>query len=378
MVSTEFHIGHDFLGDCEGPDADYGIQTLRGKEHFPGIRMIGILIVALGTFCASMTEGQDLREAFKRVKSSVVIINTIQDVIANPQNQRASVAELGSGVLISKDGEILTAAHLVQTADAVFVRFSSGDVIVAKVIASEPAADVALLKLTRPPPSGAAAAKLGDSDQTDVADQIFIVGAPHGIGHTLTVGYISGRRRSNFLNSGLSMAEFFQTDAAINQGNSGGPMFNMAGEVVGDVSAIISKSGGSEGLGFVATSNMARQLLLEQKSFWSGVSGYFISTESARLLNIPPPRVGMLIQYIAKNSPAALMGLRGGTTHATVEGENVILGGDVILTVQGIPFSMKNYEKIQDVVTRLGPGDIVSVKILRGGEHLELRTKKNP
>jgi S1-C subfamily serine protease len=155
-------------------------------------------------------------------------------------------------------------------------------------------------------------------------------------------------------------------------------MFNMAGEVVGVVSSIISKSGGSQGLGFVATSNMARQLLLEQKSFWSGVSGYFISTETARLLNIPPPRVGMLIQYIAKHSPAALMGLRSGTTHATVEGENVILGGDVILTVQGIPFSMKNYEKIQDVVSRLGPGDIVGVKILRGGEHLELSARKNP
>jgi serine protease Do len=86
----------------------------------------------------------------------------------------------------------------------------------------------------------------------------------------------------------------------------------------------------------------------------------------------------MLIQYIAKNSPAALMGLRGGTTHATVDGENVILGGDVILTVQGIPFSMKNYEKIQDVVSRLGPGDSVSVKILRGGEHIDLKTKKTP
>jgi S1-C subfamily serine protease len=343
------------------------------------MRMIAIVIVPLGIFCASMTEGQDLREAFKRVKSSVVIINTIQDVIANPQNQRVSVAELGSGVLISKDGEILTAAHLVQTADTVFVQFSSGDLITAKVIASEPAADVALLKLTRPPPPGAAAAKLGDSEQTDVGDQIFIVGAPHGITHTLTVGYISGRRRSNFLNSGLSIAEFFQTDAAINQGNSGGPMFNMAGEIVGIVSAIVSKSGGSEGLGFVATSNMARQLLLEQKSFWSGASGYFLTSQIAKILNVPPPGVGMVIQYVAKNSPAALMGLRGGTTKATLsDGETVILGGDIVLAVQGIPFSIKNYERIQEVVSRLNPGDLVNVKLLRGGEHLELSTKKNP
>jgi S1-C subfamily serine protease len=249
-------------------------------------------------------------------------------------------------VLISKDGEILTAAHLVQTADTVFVQFSSGELIVARVIASEPAADVAILKLNQPPPAGAVAAKLGDSDQkTDIGDQIFIVGAPHGRSRTLTVGYISGRRRPNFIYSGPSLAEFFQTDAAINQGNSGGPMFNMAGEVVGIVSTIISKSGGSEGMGFVATSNMARQLLLEQRSFWTGVSGYFIANESAQVLNVPPPGVGMLVQYVAKNSPAALMGPRGGTMKATFEGENFVLGGDIVLTVQGIPFTIKNYEK---------------------------------
>jgi S1-C subfamily serine protease len=341
-------------------------------------RMTSILIVGLGIFCASIAEAQALRDVFRRVKSSVVVINTIREVIGTPQNERMSVSDLGSGVLISNDGDIITAAHLVQTADAVLVQFSGGEFIVAKVIASEPAADVALLKLNRPPPSGATAAQLGDSDKTEVGDQIFIVGAPHGISYTLSVGYISGRRRPNLVYSGFSLAEFFQTDAAINQGNSGGPMFNMAGDVVGIVSTIISKSGGSEGMGFVATSNMALKLLLEQKSFWSGVSGYFITNDSARLLNIPPPRVGMLVQYVAKNSPAALMGLRGGTTAATVQDENVILGGDVILSVQGIPLSMKNYEKIQDVVSRLNPGDLVNVKILRGGEPFELTAKKNP
>ena len=181
----------------------------------------------------------------------------------------------------------MTAAHLVDTADTVSVEFSNGDIRVAKVIASEPAADVALLKLNGPLPSGAAVAKLGDSDKAEVGDQIFVVGAPHGISYTLTVGYISGRRRPNTLYSGLSLTEFFQTDAAINQGNSGGPMFNMVGEIIGIVSAIISKSGGSEGLGFAATSNMARRLLLEQRSFLGGVAGYFLMGNTPRFLTFP-------------------------------------------------------------------------------------------
>jgi serine protease Do len=341
------------------------------------IRLIYLSILALGMFCASTSEGQAVREAFKRVSSSVVVINAIQDVIGNPQNQRVSVAQLGSGVLISNHGEILTAAHLVQTADTVLVQFSSGEVIAAKVIASEPAGDVALLKLNRAPPPGAVVATLGDSDKTEVGDQILIVGAPHGISHTLTVGYISGRQRPNLTYSGLSSAEFLQTDAAMNQGNSGGPMFNMAGEIVGIVSAIISKSGGSEGLGFVASSNMARQLLLDQKSFWTGVSGYFITSESAKLLNVPPPGLGLLVQYVAKNSPAGLIGLRGGTTKATLDGETVILGGDIVLAVQGIPLTMKNYERIRDVVSQLDSTDLVRIKILRAGEQLELSTIKN-
>jgi S1-C subfamily serine protease len=220
-------------------------------------------------------------------------------------------------------------------------------------------------------------AKLGDSDKVEVGDQIFVVGAPHGISYTLTVGYISARRRPNTVYSGLSLAEFFQTDAAINQGNSGGPMFNMAGEIVGIVSAIISKSGGSEGLGFVATSNMARQLLLQRRSFWGGLSGYFITRESAKVLNVPPPGEGMLIQRVAKNSPAALIGLKGGTTRATIGGENLVLGGDIILEVQGIPFSIKNYKKIRDLMT-LGPADAIRVKILRGGEQLELKAVTSP
>jgi S1-C subfamily serine protease len=341
-------------------------------------RMLAMLILALGSFWASTAEGQPLREVFKQVNPSVVVIRSIQtDVITGSQSQLGIAAGLGSGVLISPD-EIITAAHLVETADTVSVEFSSGENLEARVVASEPAADVALLKLVSSPPSGSVVAKLGDSDKVEVGDQIFIVGAPHGMSSTLTVGHISARRRPNTVYSGLSLAEFFQTDASINQGNSGGPMFNMAGEIVGIVSAIISKSGGSEGLGFVATSNMARQLLLNRRSSWSGISGYLITGKSSKIFNVPPPGEGMLVQHVAKGSPAALIGLKGGTTRATIEGGDLVLGGDIVLAVQGIPLNIKNYEEIRRILSRPHPEGFIRVKILRGGEQLELKAMNSP
>lgn len=332
------------------------------------------VVVSLST----SAKAQSLSQVFKRVQSSVVVVRTTQTEIApGPQRQPVSISGLGSGVLISADGNVMTAAHVVQTADQVVVEFPSGELIGAKVVASEPAADVALVKLNQRLPQGAMVAKLGDSDKVEVGDQIFIVGAPLGFSYTLTAGHISARHKPNTIYSGMLLAEFFQTDAAINQGNSGGPMFNMAGEVVGIVSHIISRSGGFEGLGFAATSNMARGLLLERKSFWSGLDGYFLSGELARVFNLAQPE-GLLVQRVAERSPAALIGLKAGTMKASIEGENIIVGGDIILEVQGIPFDRRTYRKIRDRLSELDPGEIITVKVLRGGEQVELRTIKVP
>lgn len=340
--------------------------------------LIMVLEIILAPMLLTLAQAQSLRDVFKRVDDSVVVIRTTQTEIAvGPERQPVSISGLASGVLISQEGHVMTAAHVVQTANRVFVEFSSGELIEAKVVGSEPAADVALLRLTRQPPPRAQIARLGDSDKVEVGDQIFVIGAPLGLNHTLTAGHISARHKPDKIYSGMLLAEFFQTDAAINQGNSGGPMFNMAGEVVGIVSHIISRSGGFEGLGFAATSNMARGLLLERKSFWSGVDGYFLSGELARVFNVPQPG-GLLVQRVADNSPAALLGLRAGTMKATIEGENLIVGGDIVLEVQGIPFDRTTYRKIRDRLSELNAGEIISVKVLRGGERVELRTLKTP
>jgi S1-C subfamily serine protease len=282
------------------------------------------------------------------------------------------MAGQGSGVLISSDGKVLTAAHVVQAADKILVQFGEDKYISAYVIASQLYADVALLQLDRVPP-GIEPAQLGNSDSMDIGDDIFVVGAPYGLSNTLAAGHISGRRVSNMHTGSFLAMEFFQTDAAINTGVSGGPMFNMKGEVIGIVSNIMTRSGGFEGIGFVATSKIARQLLIDQKSFWSGVDGLLIEGEMAKILNIPQP-AGFYVQRVAEGSPAWRQGLRGGSIRALIEGEEILLGGDIILEINGITLERgyNSYDRIYASMSSLKPGDILRTKILRNGSIFEL------
>ncbi|HXH29030.1 MAG TPA: trypsin-like peptidase domain-containing protein, partial [Candidatus Polarisedimenticolia bacterium] len=229
------------------------------------------------------------------------------------------------------------------------------------------------------PPRAPFVAPLGDSDAVEVGDRVFVVGAPLGVSHTLTVGYVSARRRPNATFRGMGRAEYFQTDAAVNQGNSGGPMFDMRGEVIGIVSYILSHSGGSEGLGFAITSNVARQLMLEEKSFWSGVSGYLLTDEMAQVFNLPPPGFGVLVQRVAAGSPAERIGLKGGTLRAVIGDEELVVGGDVVLAIQDIPLGGPGgLGAARQRITELRPGDAVTVTVLRGGRTLTLRTTVEP
>jgi S1-C subfamily serine protease len=149
-------------------------------------------------------------------------------------------------------------------------------------------------------------------------------------------------------------------------------MFNMKGEVVGIVSHNISKGGGSEGLGFVVTLNTARQLLLEKKSFWSGLEGLGLADELADLLNVPNRSAGYIVKTVAKGSPADQIGLRSATQIVTISGREVPLGGDIILTIQGLSATPANAARIRDAMNQLGPGAPFTVRILRAGEVLEL------
>jgi S1-C subfamily serine protease len=214
---------------------------------------------------------------------------------------------------------------------------------------------------------------LGDSDKAEVGDQVFVIGAPYGLSRTLTSGHLSARHANKQLMGGLRAVEMFQTDAAINKGNSGGPMFNMKGEVIGIVCNFFSQSGGFEGLGFATTSNLARRLLLEQNTYWSGLEGMIISGNAARIFNVPQ-EAGLLVQRIAKGSPAELLGLRAGNTRATFSDRELLVGGDIILAVAGYEISGdgKDFDKIHARLSALRPGSQLIVKVLRGGKVVEL------
>jgi S1-C subfamily serine protease len=315
---------------------------------------------------------QELRNVVRQVDASVVVIKTVEkNVLQAPQTMFVSSPGLGSGVLIP-DGRILTAAHVVQAADKIEVEFIDGQVAPAKVIASLPRADVAMLKLDWVP-HNAVPAKLGDSDKMQIGDDVFIIGAPYGFGHSLSVGHISARRPAK-VSFGPIKLELLQKDAAINKGNSGGQMFNMSGEVVGVISYILSQSGGFEGLGFAVTVNVAQKLLVNAKGFWSGIDGMVLSDEWVRIFNIPQP-AGFLVQRIADNSPASKIGLIGGSYRATIAGNDLLAGGDIILSVGGIPIvpDGSTMLKIIEYLNSANTGDTMTLKVLRAGQITELK-----
>jgi S1-C subfamily serine protease len=336
-------------------------------------RLVVVALVAISVPARAET----VAEIFKRVADSVVVIRTSEhEAPDRPGANAASDAGLGSGVLIDKD-RVLTASHVVQVADSVTVQFPSGETLQAKVVASAPSADLALIQLERAPMK-ATIAVLGDSDKVQVGDEVLVVGAPLGMSHTLSVGYISGRRTEHKLHGGFAGFELLQTDASINPGNSGGPMFDMSGNVVGIVSHIIFGEAGAGGLGFVATSNMAKALVLSGKAMWSGMEAYMLEGDLARIFQLPQER-GVLVQRIASGSPAAKIGLQPGDRKATIGSEEFLVGGDVILEINGISLANPDAQvRVGEALASLPPGTPIRLIVLRGGRRIELEWTPPP
>lgn len=325
-----------------------------------------ILLLALLLCAVSPALAQSLPDTVERVKPAVVTVLTVTQSYSRGKPNYAK--SQGSGVIISEDGLVLTAAHVVQISEAVAVRMSDGTSIPADVVGTAPHADVALLQLSELP-QGMAVAKLGDSSKTRIGEEVFVLGAPYGMEHTLTVGHVSALHKSELFSTQFAPLETIQTDAAINQGNSGGPLFNLAGEVIGIVSYILSQSGGFEGLGFAVSSNTAKALLLDAHTIWLGVDFLLIKDEMAKALNIGQ-EVGLLVQRVSGNSLASRLGLKGGIIPVKIGDQKLFLGGDVVLEIMGIAVSedLEQMLEVRDIIAHLDAGDDITMKVMRNGK----------
>lgn len=331
-----------------------------------------VLIIALATFTA---KAQDFADLVARVDSSVVTIYVLSETnpgVGDPY-LKTSAQGLGSGVLVGVDRDhIVTADHVVRNATEIQVEFFDGRKISAKVLRASKMADVALLKLDSPV-QGIKPAIIGNSDDMRIGNDIFIIGAPLGLTHSVSRGIISAKRSEKSLTSDLKMMEFFQTDASINQGNSGGPMFNMDGEVVGFVSSILSFSGGFEGLGFAASSNIARDILSNKGSVWFGIDAVPLDYDLCKAFNVPQEGA-LLVQSITEPSMAYYMGLKGGYIKMALGETEFLVGGDIILAFDNITLdSDESLEKLSVHLKGLEKYHAYTIKVLRAGEVKTLR-----
>lgn len=327
-------------------------------------------IVFLLLFVAVGMSAQDLSKLYKKVSSSVVYINIesfdYSEVIFSQQVRKQE--SLGSGVLIGKEGLIWTAAHVIQASEKITVEFTDGDIYEAEVVSSDMNADVALIKVIDSfQLKKKEIAKVGDSDNVKIGDDIFIIGAPHGFKQSLSKGIISGRYTPENLSNRFEKVNFFQTDASINPGNSGGPMFNMKGEIVGIASRIYTTSGGFDGIGFAVTSNIANKVLKNGHN-WSGFESLVLSPELSALLNVPQ-NGGILITKVSTKGKAGKLGLVGGFIPVTIAGQEILLGGDIILEIAGLKIEgPSSLELVEERLLSIKEGTKVSIVILRQGQ----------
>jgi serine protease Do len=334
-----------------------------------------ILLIIL--LCNLFATAQDLSELYEKVSPAVVVILTQQKELIQTSNNTSRMVDqdgLGSGFMIS-DRLVVTAAHVVTVPEKIQVLFPDGDVIPATVESIYKGADIALIRLFRPR-INPVTVSFGDSDALKIGERIFVIGAPFGLDASLSSGYVSSFRRQGNGQNPFTTSEFIQTDAAINTGNSGGPMFNMKGEVVGIVSYIITKSGGFEGIGYAATSNLAARLLLNNKMPWLGADLKSLTEKQTNILNVPQ-KEAILVERIVTESIFGQMGVKGGNTEANIWGMKLILGGDIILAVNDIRYntSEDTLNKLAEFAGSVDKTSPVKLTILRQGKIITLERK---
>jgi S1-C subfamily serine protease len=328
--------------------------------------------------------GLSAHEIYERAAPSVIkVTSTIVRQSESPfgfgETQQQGIAT-GSGFVINANGTILTNWHVVENAVKVTVSFEHSKTVEAHVIGKNPSQDLAVLKI---PTEGLTlhALTLGDSSAVEVGEPVVAIGNPFGLSRTLTTGVISALQREITAPNGFSIDNVLQTDAPINPGNSGGPLLNAKGQVVGITSQIETGGGGSNGnigIGFAVPINTAKAELPELEKHGSVQTAYLgvvmIPIDgSLSSLNLPA-KSGALLEKVEAGSPAAKAGLRGGNVEAKIGGNEIAVGGDIIVGLDGK--KVTSSESLAGYVGAKKPGDTVTIELWRASGNGGY-TKKN-
>ena len=347
--------------------------------------VIAAIIFATPHVTRAQTRGPDnVADVAERVQSAVVNISTSQNVNpsqgvpmpqlppgspfeeffeeffknrneGDPKRQR-KVSSLGSGFVIDPSGIVVTNNHVIAEADEIIVNFADGTKLRAELLGRDEKVDLAVLRVK--PKAPLKAVNFGDSDKTRVGEWVIAIGNPFGLGGSVTVGVVSARNRN--IESSL-YDDFIQTDAAINRGNSGGPLFNLQGEVIGINTAIFSQTGGSIGIGFAIPANTVLPLIKQLRETgeiqrgWIGVSIQAVDEQIAESLGLPAAR-GALIAAVSDNGPAQKGGL---------------LAGDVVIRFNGQ--EVREMRNLPRIVAGAEIGKTVDVVVIRKGKEQTLK-----
>jgi S1-C subfamily serine protease len=319
--------------------------------------------------------GKTISDIYASARRGVVQVLSTSVVSDNPFFGTREVPALGSGFVIDKSGHVVTNYHVIEGASKVEVSFSGNDEMPATVVGSDPSTDIAVLRIKDAQSRALTPLDLGSSTDVRVGDAVVAIGNPFGLERTVTAGIVSALQREITAPNGFSIDEVIQTDAAINHGNSGGPLLNADGKVIGVNSQIESESGGNVGIGFAVPINTVKQVVSQilqhgrVEHAYIGIEMATISPELAANVRLPIDK-GVLIQRVRPGSPAANAGLRGGTTQVVVDGVSYLIGGDVITKADGQ--TIQTAEHLGTVVTSKQPGDELALEIHRQNETNEV------
>ena len=319
----------------------------------------------------------------------VEVLSTFTQTSADPLSATGSstAQALGSGFVVSTDGYILTNAHVVSDngtkASSVSVAFKvqkNGETettkVAATIVGSDETSDVALLKVDPAKAPSLQPLELGDSSAVEVGEQVVAIGNPLGYDFSVTSGIVSATNRNLQSPNGSVIADGIQTDAAINEGNSGGPLIDAAGKVIGINEQIASQSGGNQGLGFAVPIDTAKDVLQQLETTGSvtyaylGIQGQTLTSDVAQAIGLDATE-GVLVAKVESGSPAAKAGLRGGSSQISLQSQTYVTGGDVIEKIDGN--TLTGMEELAAAINARDPSDSVRLTVLRDGKTMDVQ-----